>query len=308
MVDHISAPDKQTATLIELTYGDKNSPKFVRFTDANESVRYLGKVFLPAPITDIELAPNEFGVGSGESTKIELPLLNPVPEIADFLGQVSDTRPFSGVEVQISELHYNKDRYRTQEEIYHLYHGYLDRSIRHPSGKTNQVRLSFSDLRQRMKKRLNFKCSYSCSKPFGGKRCKLDIQKPYSVYSTAALCTEAYMSFVNRGFVVNIHPAQSIAESWMKSKLVQWWQNGYFQYDGLVVEIRSWAQGTNTFTMTKQVPLDWGITTPAPRIGMLYPGCGHQIEDCRFWNNEEHFGGYAYSMPHYNPRYETGNR
>ena len=74
----------------------------------------------------------------------------------------------------------------------------------------------------------------------------------------------------------------------------RYFERGYAELRGSFVLIHAWDPSAPTaFVMNRHPPATW----LGQRVTVA-PGCDKTIETCRSrWNNEQHFGGFGFSLP-----------
>lgn len=264
--------------LIKLNYDSPAVEIFV--TDYEEDVTYGGDVYTSIPALGLVLPANTADLR-------DTPLKMTLPAgTSAFFDRVSNGEPFAPVEIQVIEQILNVET--TAEDIFVLYRGMLSRSIKNYNNDEGLIRLEFLSIKSRLDVPLGLPANTQCPWQLGDHNCQL----------SPALVSEVGTVATITGKVVQItglsaHPG---------IENDRYWEKGFVERDGLRILIRRYLQPASVqFHLVARPPADW-----LTQLVTVTPGCDKTIETCRArWNNEEHFGGFGYAIPNYQPLYET---
>lgn len=335
MTEYLDLPSKSNAILLTFEYGDPAKPMFKRLTNLQNDLIFKGSIYQSLPAMDIKLSPN-VGTLDAKPSKIKLPLDCGNDDITAFVTALSHDRPFSKTQIDVNEIFYSRNGALGIERIYYLRSGEMGSRRRAPSGNPGIVEIELIELKARLDRRMGVVADQYCQALYGGIGCGLEVrtlfngasQEPGGAWPHAARPflpprgIAAYLDFTNRGFVVSIFAQSSGLNAWLRTPTTNpghayWWQNGYFEKDGIRLKVREWKPNTHTFVLQKAPPKEWVGSVDG--AGFLYPGCGKMISHCRNWDNEygqpagnvngqNGFASFGFAIPAYDPEKQEGNK
>lgn len=288
-------PTEESYMTVEFSYG---SPiKFARYTDRVTDVQ--GGDFTAKPEMKITL-PDNTGVFDQKVLRVVLPLVT--ADVVDtFLDRLSDGLPHAPIAVIVREI--IKPLLGSEAaDILDVFRGSVTRSVRNYQGRADTIAIEASPARARLKASMGMPCNHHCTFNMFGRGCStgdgLGGAEPDGTPASGPQRGDelalVVISAINGKEVTATPPAKSDDRHWHR---------GYMEFDGLRIGIRDFdaSVATDKFQLVNRPPATW-----SGEQVVLVPGCDKTIEICRTrWANEEHFGGFGYAIPPYNPLVES---
>lgn len=262
-------PASSIATLIEFSYGapTKTVYRYARWTS---DVTFKGNTFSSVPALDVR-----YGKQHGGTQDVPITIKMSKIEPVSFM-----TTAFPRVYVRVWELKPGDD---TTAVL--LWGGTISVVRFNAVGNPNVVEFDVAGKKAKFDVPLGIVVGYGCDATFGGPGCFKDLT-PLKQHGTASAISGQKITI--SGFS-------------LPSPSETYWRLGTAWFDDLAISIYQHVPGDSSFVLMRPPPLYW--------IGKsieLTPGCSHDIEGCRFWDNEINFGGIGGAMPDYQPNFEQG--
>ena len=266
----LSASSKDYALLLELQYGDSDSPLYARYTNYTKSISYLGATFSATKGLAIRL-PENTGTLDEKPVEIDLPLVG-------FIDTLTKGYRHSPVFVKI----YERTLTDSTETVRTRFLGRLRTSTRCPGGKQSLASLECVSWKALLDSAVSMTSDHQCENTLGDLGCKINL---------TPLKQPGLLATIN-GTEVTITglPVASAG----------YWHRGFIEYQGARISIRTFTTGT-AFGLVQEPDPSW-----LGAIVQVTPGCDKGVETCRSrYNNEDNFNGVGYATPRYNPNFES---
>ena len=269
-------PEKQSYLLVEFRHGDGASQR-EKYTDWQQDVTG----FVSTPNMDVRVPEN-----TGTFEDRECRIILPSDTFADRAGNGLRHSP---IFVRVREVTEGLALGDVNTERT-LFRGRVMRVIKNFQGASTRV--AFFCLSAKASSRLkNVKmglpCNHHCVWTLFGAGCQLN-----------------QASFEANADIDSVDGKEITVTDTNVQSLTRQWRRGYIEYEGLRIPISDWSSSDPTkFYTARRVPDDW-IGTSGNAIKFV-PGCNKTIEECRTtYNNEQHFGGFGFAIPAYQPNIE----
>jgi hypothetical protein len=274
MTDANTVSSKDVYNLIRLQYGSSGDFQYVAYTDWSSNLPG-NPDFVSTPSLEI-MAPENTGVLDAKNLILDMP-------VDDFLETLASGEPFSAVYLEITE--FSKSSQAGVSGVNRkFFRGFLLKTIKNPSGKSNRVRLHFSSLKALLEVPMGIKAMHHC---------------PWTLFKGGCQINEATHTVTKT--ITNIDGKVVTIDS-SPGKTGAYFHRGFMRKDGIRVGIQYWHNDSNTtFYMTRRPPSAW-----LNQNVNIIAGCDKTIETCRDrFNAEEFFAGIGYKIPAYNPNIEN---
>jgi len=274
-----TVPAVQLATLVTFSWG--TTPTRQRYCRWTGTITVSGDVFNPLPRMEVDLGEQTGGV-QDEQVKILIDSsVEPIPRL--------DGQRFSPIEVLIEEC----DPQNAVATRRTRWKGEVDRAIFNAGGRSGIARVLCRGWRGMLDVSLGLLVDPSCDYTFGDPRsCKVSLADKTFQSSNLTIASIS-------GNVVTMSGSDL---SLVTSKPARYFHRGRLVVDGYSIMIRDWESGS-TFVMIRPPPREWVGAHPT-----VIAGCDHTLDGpngCRFWSNEENFGGIGRKMLNRDPRFEV---
>jgi len=272
-------PTKESFCLIDFYYGDPAAFTHSRFTDNTIDIHDGGFLWHSIPSIDVKVPPLS-GFLKEKEAEVKLPVSD------TFAARIGNGEAHSPIFVEIRERTVSSDDEDDYRDIY-LFRGRVKSALRNPSGRSGQVLVRALNIKSRMEVTFGLFSCPQCLHVFGIGGCDpagtaIDIE---------SLREEATVDAID---------GKTLTLSGLSAQDDRYWHRGFVSFNGLHLLIRDWLSGT-TFEMNREPPAEWLGETVT-----VTPGCEKTITACRDkWDNEEHFMGFGYAVPNYDPNIES---
>lgn len=303
---------KNTVTLVDFFWGSIGNPtkNHRRFVDTEGPSKFLGAEWISTPDMEISL-PKMTGSLQEEKAVINLPLIENF-----FTDYISDGMPFAPTRMHVMEIVSARDELildplTERPQVIHLFKGDVSMAIRHPRGKRNRVSIEAKSAKTQLKNTtMGILATNTCAHPHGGTGCYQELGGSNAAFGNVSLLDTVYIESIVDGALVTLNSPNSAHFQQIINKpasnngeTVGYWDEGYFQIEGLRLKIRKWGGlGSNQFWLMNQPRVSLLGTG---NLGDLVRGCDKSLTACRYFDNEEFFGGYGFGIPDYNPLFEV---
>lgn len=274
-MSYLDSPTLRARWLVIFSWGRPLQELKITDSDQIETSRQLG-TFTPTPSLQLNLPENS---ASLDDIPLEIVVDSGVSSLfSDLAAGVH-----APVEVQVWEEILSATSDVDPERFLH-FRGQVSRATRNPGGQRGTVRLEVLGIKTMLEGTLGIPCNNQCVWQLGDQNCQTDV-----------LADSTEILTVGFPRLITIFNAFTFVDS-------TYWERGWIEVEGLRIGIRKWISSDDrTFHLTEQPPASW-----AGKTATFYPGCDKTIETCRSrWDNEEFFGGFGYSIPSYDPLYES---
>lgn len=277
MPSEFDQPAHNAYWLVEFTWGASN---VLRVTDWEDDVvePNLG-TFEALPTLEVRLPTK---TGALDEQPLELVVLRSTKTLFEDL---TKGEPFATVTVKVYESAFTPGGTTPATVVYH-YEGRISQVVRNFQNRAEQVKIEALSVKSELDVPLGLPATPQCPWTLGdGVNCLAALP------NTNGTVNQAYTQKIIE--ITGLSPPGGD---------VRYYERGYLELDGLRIGIRRWVStDPTTFHLRQKLPAAW--------IGLsvrVVPGCDKTIETCRArWGQEERFAGFGYSIPDYQPNYET---
>lgn len=279
---------KNNCHLVEIEYGDPDSPSYAYLTDWSTARTDLSQAWSSIPQLAFTFPPNTGGLEE-RALQVE----GPRAGHALFASLVSG-EPHSPVYVSVTRVTeaVAEDSATTQ---YHVlcYRFRVVKATSNPGGRKSVVRLDAVSPKGELGVPLGMPSTAQCPWQLFGSGCGLAL-----IFSSGTL-SAIDATDPKKVTITGLDSAASLAPGATPGKF---WHRGYVKLAGAVVAIRDWAPGTaTTFWLASKPPAAW-----VGQAVTAVPGCSKDPDVCdERYDNLEKFGGTGYASPNRHPVYET---
>ena len=274
-MSYLDSPTLRARWLVIFSWGRPLQELKITDSDQDETSRQLG-TFTSTPSLQLNLPENSASLD-------DIPLEIVVDSGASSLFSGLAAGVHAPVEVQVWEEILSATSDVDPERFLH-FRGQVSRATRNPGGQRGTVRLEVLGIKTMLEGTLGIPCTNQCAWQLGDQNGQADVTR-----ATGTILTVEFPRMVTLSVTLDyVDPT--------------YWERGWLEVAGLRIGIRKWVStDSNVFHLTEQPPASWvGASV------ILLPGCDKTIETCRSrWDNEEFFGGFGYSIPSYDPLYES---
>lgn len=258
----------QIATLIEFKYG--STPTIYRYARWTADVTFKGNVYSAVPALEVN-----YGKQHGGTQDVPA-----VVKMSKIEPAASMSTAFPVVKVTIWEVQPGNDN--TAELTWG---GTISRVRFNSSGNPEVLEFDVAGKKSRLNVPLGIVIGNGCWATFGGTGCFKDLTP-----------------LKQNGVVSSISGQKIVIAGFSTAQGKEtYWRQGSVEFDTLALSIYKHLPLESAFLLVKPPPAYW-----VGKTVVVSPGCDHSINDCRFWDNEEFFGGIGGDMPDYQPNFEQG--
>lgn len=283
MADAIDKAEKESYILVTFLHGaSAATPE--RYTDLE---RDFG-AFLSTPLLEVDIPDNTGTFGEREA-RIVLPL-------DDFTERATDGLPHSPIFVRIEEQTRGLVAGDAGSNLV-LFRGRVQRGFRNYQGRSNMVSLQALCGKDRLDISLGMQGNHHDEARIFGPMSGL-VQATHDQTGQIA-------SIVGKTVTISTPNTNLTAPTAPGGTNTRFWERGWLEKDGTRIQVHIWNIATPTvFTLRERPPADWLLAGAASIL--FVPGSHGTIEDARdVWDDEDHFNGFGYSTPSYNPIIEN---
>lgn len=279
MTDAIDRPEKESYLLVELWHGqDALTPE--RYTDLE---RDFGP-YVSTPTMEVDV-PDNVGTFQEKEARVVLPL-------DAFTDRLSDGLPHSPVYVRIEQQIRGLTAGEAGTNLV-LHRGRVERVLRNFQRRPDRVAIQSLLTKSRLEVPLGLQMNHHDEARIFG---------PMSGLVQASHDQTGQIAAINGKEITITTPRTNItAPTAPGGTNDRFWERGWLEKDGARIGIHIWTiADPAVFVLRERPPADWLL---AGTTSILFvPGSHGTIEDARdVWDDEEHFLGYGYSSPNYNP-------
>lgn len=274
--------------LVELEYGDPDSPSYAYLTDWSTARSDLTQTWTSVPHIAFTFPPNTGGL---EEQPLKVEALR--DDHALFASLVSG-EPHSPVYVSVTRvsLPLAEDGGDTQ---YHVlaYRFRVVKATGNAGGRKSVVRLDAVSPKGELAVPLGVPSTAQCPWQLFGRGCGLALISDDGTLSAIDGTDPKKVTITGLGSAASLAPGATSGK---------FWHRGYVERAGALVAIRDWSSGAaTTFYLASKPPAAWVGQTVT-----VVPGCDKTPTTCeeRF-DNLEKFNGTAFASPNHHPVYEA---
>ena len=276
---------RQTITLVKFDYDDTGTPASVLYNNGPTAVTASGiGTFASLPEMSVEM-PKIDGLIEDNPAQIYMRSVAP-------LDVPASGEPFPVVTATI----YLADPTDVSNTIEVIFSGTVTKLLDNADGVPGVLRAYVSGWRNYTKDRIfGLSATTSCLWSFGDRSCGKDS----SAFNTTGIITDIWKSYAVTD--IDYDAIATVAYS-----------RGHLRRGGLYLMIREATYAVPSdpffpgtlptykiiFKLNRKAPQRW-----LNQQANVLPGCVKTIDACRFWNNEERFGGCGIAIPATNPLY-----
>lgn len=172
-----------------------------------------------------------------------------------------------------------------EDSLRDLFGGTIGDVVKNPNGKAGLIRCPIVGVKARLKGKLGLPMLTTCPWVFAnGRPCKATRE---TVATTISEINTTYPNVIS-----------TTGGAWPGFSNL-YWEGGHVIRDGLAITIRE-SRGSGVFDLRDRPPASW-----LNQSVTFNSGCGKEIVNCRFYDQEENFGGSGFAMPSANPLFQT---
>lgn len=279
----LTRPEKESWILVDFYYGSAAGSR-ASYTDLERDVDF----HVSTPLLAVDL-PDNTGTFQEQECKVVLPL-------DAFTDRLTDGLPHSPVFIRVEEQTRGLSAGEAGTNLV-LFRGRVERVIRNYQGNKDMVSVQALLAKSRLDIPLGMQ---------GNHHDECRIFGPMSGLVQATHDETGQIASLD-GKEVTISTPRTVitAPTAPGGDNTRFWERGWLEKDGLRIGIHIWTIATPAvFVLRERPPADWVL---AGTTSILFvPGAHGTIEDARdVWDDEEHFLGFGYACPSYNPIIEN---
>ena len=279
----LDRPERESYVLVEFFHGE-DAAEIERYTDLERDI--IG--YTSTPLMKVELPDNVGGFQEKEA-RIVLPLDN-------FTHRLSDGHPHSPVFVRIEQQIRGLTAGESGTNLI-PFRGRVERVTRNYQRRPNLIAIHALLAKSRLEVPLGLQMNHHDEARLFG---------PMSGVTQAAHEVTGEIASMDGKEVTIVTPDVNITNPTAPGgDNSRFWERGWLEKDGARIAVHIWTiADPAVFVLREAPPLDW-VLAGSTSIKFV-PGSHGTIEDARdVWDDEEHFLGWGYGSPNYNPIIEN---
>lgn len=283
MTRGIARPEHEGYLLVEFRHGS-NAATPVRYTNLEQN--FGG--YTSTPTMEVDL-PDNTGMFGEKEARIILPL-------DAFTDRLSDGRPHSPIYVRIEEQIRGLQAGEAGTNLVH-FRGQVERGIRNYQRRAGRVAILALPAKSRLDVPLGLQANHHDEARIFGPMSGL-TQLTHD--QTGQIAT-----IVGKTVTISTPNGNVTAPTAPGGTNDRFWERGWLEKDGLRIQVHIWSiTDPTTFVLREKPPADWLLAGGSSIL--FVPGAHGTIEDARdVWDDEEHFLGFGYAVPDWNPLIEN---